>query len=427
MKCNRLLLPLVFFVLTTPLLAQSNSLSFAPAVSYLSGGEGVESVTVADVNGDRKPDLVVASGCCVGVLLGNGDGTFQTSVTNDSGGRLPESVAVADVNGDGKPDILVANVCSNTVPFPCLNGEGAVGVLLGNGDGTFRPAVSYASGGSTGGAYFLAVADVNGDGKPDILVANECSNTDCFGRVSVLLGNGDGTFQPAVSYSSGGLFAFSLAVCDVNGDGKLDVLVVNLCADDLCASGSVGVLLGNGDGTFKPAQRIVGLDALSVSVGDVNEDGKLDLVVAGGFEGFVGILLGNGDGTFQPAMTYASGGINSWSVAVGDVNGDGKLDVLVANRCVDGLCASTVGVLLGNGDGTFQTALNFDPGGFSSRSLTVRDVSGDGKLDVEVANEIGGVGVLINTTPSPYKAFVQQPINPDQHLRNRSRSSGVRA
>ena len=99
----------------------------------------------------------------------------------------------------------------------------------------------------------------------------------------------------------------------------------------------------------------------------------------------------------------------------------------MANRCVDGLCASTVGVLLGNGDGTFQTALNFDPGGFSSRSLTVRDVSGDGKLDVEVANEIGGVGVLINTTPSPYKAFVQQPINPDQHLRNRSRSSGVRA
>jgi hypothetical protein len=322
-------------------------------------------------------------------------------------------VAVADVNGDGKPDILVGNVCSDSVPFPCLNGEGAVGVLLGNGDGTFRPAVSYASGGSTGGAYFLVVADVNRDGKPDILVANECSNTDCLGRVSVLLGNGNGTFQPAVSYSSGGLFAFSIAVGDVNWDGKLDVLVANLCADDFCESGSVGVLLGNGDGTFRPAPSVVGLDALSVAVGDVNEDGKLDLLVAGGFEGFVGVLLGNGDGTFQPAMTYGSGGMDPWSVAVGDVNGDGKLDVLVANRNDHSPQSGTVGVLLGNGNGTLQTVLGFDSGGFSARSLTVGDVNGDGKLDVEVANEVGGVGVLINTTPSPYKAFVQQPINPN--------------
>ena len=416
MKCNRLLLPLVFFVLTTPLLAQSNSLSFAPAVSYLSGGEGVESVTVADVNGDRKPDLVVASGCCVGVLLGNGDGTFQTSVTNDSGGRLPESVAVADVNGDGKPDILVANVCSNTVPFPCLNGEGAVGVLLGNGDGTFRPAVSYASGGSTGGAYFLAVADVNGDGKPDILVANECSNTDCLGRVSVLLGNGDGTFQPAVSYSSSGKFAFSLAVGDVNGDGKLDVLVVNLCADDFCVNGSVGVLLGNGDGTFQPALSVrVGPDALSVTVGDVNGDSKLDLIVGadGPFAGLVNVLLGNGDGTFQPAMTFDSGGTNPWSVALGDVNGDGRLDVLVANRNVLSADRGTVGVLLGDGNGTFQPAMTFASGGFSTTSVTLGDVNGDGKPDVVVASDVGGAGVLINTTTSPYKAFVQQPLDPD--------------
>jgi len=247
-------------------------------------------------------------------------------------------------------------------------------------------------------------------------VANECSNTDCLGRVSVLLGNGDGTFQPAVSYSSSGKFAFSLAVGDVNGDGKLDVLVVNLCADDFCVNGSVGVLLGNGDGTFQPALSVrVGPDALSVTVGDVNGDSKLDLIVGadGPFAGLVNVLLGNGDGTFQPAMTFDSGGTNPWSVALGDVNGDGRLDVLVANRNVLSADRGTVGVLLGDGNGTFQPAMTFASGGFSTTSVTLGDVNGDGKPDVVVASDVGGAGVLINTTTSPYKAFVQQPLDPD--------------
>jgi hypothetical protein len=154
----------------------------------------------------KTPVLAVCENCG---LLGNGDGTFQTAVTYSSGGFFADSVAVADVNGDGKPDILVAN----TGGVPICSG-GGVGVLLGNGDGTFKTAVTYCSG---GGPVSLAVADVNGDDKPDLVVASSL--------VSVLLGNGDGTFQTAVSYESGGYPPDSVAVADVNGDGKPDLVV----------------------------------------------------------------------------------------------------------------------------------------------------------------------------------------------------------
>jgi hypothetical protein len=205
--------------------------TFQSPATYLCGGGG-HSVAVADVNGDGKPDAVVANFDAVsgpvGVLLGNGDGSFQPVVLYDSGGVNPWSVAVADVNGDGKPDLLVANRYSRNI-----------GVLLGNGDGTFRRAVTYNSGGNW--AVSVAVADVNGDGKPDLVVANEDFT------VGVLLGNGNGSFKAAVVYTSGGYPAEAVAVADVNGDGKLDVLVANQCSTANCegnkGDGTVGVLL----------------------------------------------------------------------------------------------------------------------------------------------------------------------------------------
>ena len=249
-------------------------------------------------------------------------------------------MAVADVNGDGKLDLLVANaICA---PSDCATGS--VGVLLGNGDGTFQPVVTYDSGGFS--AESVAVADVNGDGKPDLLVANTCVADGAFncvnGSVGVLLGNGDGTFQSVVSYGSDGTGASSIAVKDVNGDGKPDLLVANACGNDGeygCMIGSVGVLLGNGNGTFRAAVNYAsgGYEADSVAAGDVNGDGNPDLVVAsqcgnsGNCNGVVGVLLGNGDGTFQPVVTYDSGGYEAQSVAVADVNGDGKPDLVVAN------------------------------------------------------------------------------------------------
>jgi hypothetical protein len=401
---------------------QQQGLNFAPSVVYLSGGGFASSVAVADVSGDGKPDIVVANSDTVGVLLGNGDGTFQTAVTYSSGGYEANSVAIADVNGDGKPDLLVANLCANS---NCTTGS--VGVLLGNGNGTFQTAVPYGSGGYE--ASSVAVADVNGDGKPDLAVANNGSTT-----VGILLGNGDGTFQTAVPYGSGGYEASSVAVADVNRDGKPDLLVTNTCADSNCNTpGSVGVLLGNGDGTF---QTVVtygsgGYEASSVAIADVNGDGKPDLLVtdrcASGSEcnnGLVGVLLGNGDGTFQSAVTYNSGGAGPGTVAVGDVNGDGKLDLAVAN-CDPTNCggggAAPIGVLLGNGDGTFQAAVTYASGGNEAFSVAVADVNGDGKPDLLVAtNEcgltcrglLGEAGVLINTSLTASATALASSLNP---------------
>lgn len=377
---------------------------FLSAVTYDSGGEGPISVAVADVNRDGTPDLVVANVCsdngctdgAVGVLLGHGDGTFQPATTYDSGGSDASSAAVADVNGDGKPDLVVTNFYSDTV-----------GVLLGNGDGTFQPVVTYGTAGSGGSnPYSVAVADVNGDGKPDLVVINYAMANFLSKTVAVLLGNGDGTFQPAVAYGSGGETPISVAIADVNGDGEPDLLVANFRASSQNLNGTVGVLLGNGDGTFQsPVAYASGgtggpLSGGSVAVADVNGDGKPDLLVANEGNGSVGVLLGNGDGTFQPVVTYGSGGSGANSVAVADVNGDGKPDLLVATSL-----SNTVGVLLGHGDGTFQSAVTYGVGGFNrTSSVAVADVNGDTRPDLLVGTcansscSIGAVSVLLNNT-----------------------------
>jgi hypothetical protein len=179
------------------------------------------------------------------------------------------------VNRDGKLDLVAATGNSN---YP--NGHGTAGVLLGNGDGTFEPAVDYDSGGGLDSyAYSLAVADLNGDGKPDIVVTNTCIGSFC-GTVGVLLGNGDGTFQAAVPYGPGGLQPRSVVIADVNTDGKPDLVLANECASYTCTAGTVGVLVGNGNGTFQAAVAYSsGGLASGAAVADVNGDGKLDVVV----------------------------------------------------------------------------------------------------------------------------------------------------
>src|SRR5439155_22378764 len=233
---------------------------------------------------------------------------FLEAPVFSSGGYSANSVAVADVNGDGKLDLLVANFCTAT---PC-GGDGTVGVLLGNGDGTFQPAVTYDSGGQN--AVSIAVADVNSDGKRDAVVTDNCVTSTCdAGAVGVFLGNGDGIFQAAVNYTSGGLSRASLLVGDVNGDGKPDLLVGN-------------IYMGNGNYS----------------------------------RGSVGLLLGNGDGTFLGPVSFGSGGEYAYGAAVGDINGDGKLDLFVANFCADSTCASGgVAVFLGKGDGSFQPVVTY--------------------------------------------------------------------
>jgi hypothetical protein len=338
---------------------------FTSPVAYNSGGGGAEAVAVADVNRDGIPDLVVAlqcpgeydggcttSGGKIGVMLGNGDGTFQSAMIFSSGGATADSIAVADVNGDGIPDVVVANYCESSAGCPYdygADGPGSVSILLGNGDGTFQFPISYSSGGWN--ADSVSVADVNGDSIPDLIVSNACETGACsngeigLGTVAVLIGNGDGSFQAAVSYASGGWVAAAVVTADVNGDGKPDLVVANQC-----------------------------LTVQSRYFPTCNPDGV------------VGVLFGNGDGTFQSPVTYNSGGVAAFSVVVADVNGDGHPDLVVSNPCgYAPSCEDSVSVLAGNGDGTFQDPVTYSEKGWGIATVAVADVNGDGYPDLAVS------------------------------------------
>ena len=305
--------------------------------------------------------------------------TFAPAATFSTGG-FPTGIAVADVNGDGKPDLLTTN-----------SGDGTVGVLLGTGTGTFQAVTTYSSGGTTPNG--IAVADVNGDSKPDLLVANLNGGT-----VGVLLNTGTGTFQAVTTYSSGSNNPFNIAVADFNGDGKPDLLTTN------SSNGTIGVLLGTGTGAFQAVTTFStgGSTPYGLAVTDVNGDGKLDLLVANSGSNNVGVLLGTGTGAFQAAATYGTGGTAPRSLVVADVNGDGKPDLLAANAST---ASSTVGVLLGTGTGTFQAATTFGTGGSRPYGLAVADVNGDGKPDLLTAN-LGGnnAGELLGTGTGAFQA-----------------------
>ena len=306
----------------------------------------------------------------VGVAALSGSGSYQLTTrfvfVDDPesplpAGEGPASVAVADL-GNGHPDIIVANEGGGV---GVLSEEGTVSVLLGNGDGTFQPQQTYDVGDHPDS---VAVADL-GNGHPDIIVANYEDDT-----VSVLLGNGDGTFQPQQTYDVGEQ-PYSVVVADL-GNGHPDIIVAN------SEGNTIGVLLGNGDGTFQPQQTYaVGDSPRSVAVADLG-NGHPDIIVANSYDNTVGVLLGNGDGTFQPQKTYHVGD-NPESVAVADL-GNGHPDIIVANGTV----------LLGNGDGTFQPQQKYAVGDYPS-SVAVADL-GNGHEDVLVANTMGDtVSVLL--------------------------------
>ncbi len=209
----------------------SSGLNFDAAVSYSSGGDGGNSIAIADLNGDVYPDLGLVSYCASGsgcangsvaVRLGNGNGTFKLPVSYASGGQFADSVAVADL-GNGHLDLIVGN-CGSVLGNICVGTNGGVGVLWGNGDGTFQTAVPYAA---TFGVAAVAAADVNGDGNKDVLIATNCGSGSPItysGCVGVLLGDGEGNLAAtAVTYGSGGYSPGAIAVGDLNGDSKLDV------------------------------------------------------------------------------------------------------------------------------------------------------------------------------------------------------------
>src|SRR3989449_6721858 len=282
-------------------------------------------------------------------------------------GQSAVSVVVGDFNGDGVPDLAVANGLDLN-----LSG-GTVEVLLGKDDGTFQAARTVVA--ARARRTSVVVGDFTGDGVPDLAVANgRAGFAGGPGNIEVLLGDGDGTFQERLTVATGGR-PVSLAPGDFNGDGKPDLAVADF------DSNTVLVLLGNGDGTFQAALTVArATGPRSIVVGDFNGDGKPDLAVANFGSNTVSVLLGNGDGTFQAPLTVASA-TGPRSVAVGDFNGDGTLDLAVADWG-----SNTVSVLLGNGDGTFQAPRTFTTGARPS-SVAAGDFNGDGALDLAVANE----------------------------------------
>jgi hypothetical protein len=381
----------------TVLLANANGGYTAASGSPFATGAAPYSIAAGDFNGDGKADLAIANstGSNVTVLLGDGSGGFtQANGSPFAAGANPRSVVAGDFNGDGTADLAIANAGSNNVT-----------VLLGDGHGGFAAAIgSPFAVGTT--PTSVAVGDFNKDGKADLAIANSGSN-----NITLLLGDGSGGFAAATgSPFAAGPLPMAVAVADFNGDKKPDLAVTNY------GTHSVTVLLGDGSGGFTQASGSpysVGGNPISLGVGDFNKDGKVDLAVANFSSNNITVLLGDGSGGFTQANgSPFNTGQNPMSVAVADLNRDGRADLAVANyggttvtvlleassapmmRDFRGIHRSdvilydpTLGqeyTALSNGDGTYQYVPNLFTAGFNT--LRTGDFNSDGKADLVVYN-----------------------------------------
>jgi hypothetical protein len=343
-----------------------------PQSQSLSVGNSPDAVAVGDFNHDGHPDLATANyvNSTVSVLLNQGDGTFRPAAVVPVGIE-PLALAMGDFNHDGNLDLAAAN---STSDLAAANSPGTISVLLGQGDGTFLAAATLFVGSYPSS---LAAGDFNNDGQLDLATANYIDRT-----VSVLLGQGDGGFLPAATLTVGG-DPRAVAVGDFNSDGSLDLAATNFI------DSTISVMLGRGDGTFLPATILsVGSFPAAVAVGDFNHDGHLDLATANEGGNTVSVVLGRGDGSFQPGATLTVGR-SPQSVAAEDFNQDGHLDLATANSD-----DNTVSVLLGQGDGTFQSAVNLSVGIYPL-ALGVGDFNHDGNLDLAAANASEGTVSLL--------------------------------
>ena len=382
------------------------------------------SIVAQDFNNDGKPDLAIALAVTMAVLINNGDGTFGIPTIFSAAGNNPASIVAADFNNDGKYDVALGHNTGISVRFgngngsfgnptslsiglgPTflaagdLNGDGsadlalssyggrAVSFVMNDGDGVFKIAPRFTT---NSDARSVVAKDFNNDNKIDLAVANRNANT-----VSVYLGDGLGAFGTARVFSVGTPPTsnitngpFSLAVADLNSDNKLDLVTANFTGD------GVTILTGDGAGNFV-AQKIAipgGGSPQFVATGDFNVDGKADVALTrSGHFSNVTILFGNGSGGFSSQTDFPTSIVNSEALAVGDLNADNKPDLVVGSNP-----GSVFSVLLNNGAGGFGAptvyTLNNNTGW--SSLATIGDFTGDGKVDLVVANHMRDTLALI--------------------------------
>jgi hypothetical protein len=342
-------------------------------VLILKVGQSPTHATIADLNGDGTADIVTASALTntIQVMIGRGNGTFETPVTYQSGGRTTYMTAVCDVDGDGGPDIVATNLSNSTVS-----------IFINDRTAHFGRPTDVAT---DGGPVAIACGDLSGDGRADLVTANVDG-----GNLTWLVNRGQGAFTKRTLQAGSAGAPRAIVLADFDHDGRTDIAVANT------AVGTISVLLNRGNHEFAPPVIVpVGAGPRALAAADVNGDGLPDLVTANGDAHSVSVALNQGKGVFARHREFAARAPAAISVA--DVDRDGHPDLLVAESDDDSLS-----VLPGRGDGSFAPAIAIGTSGRQVTWVTAADLNHDGRVDLVASNAASGtVSIMLADVAVP--------------------------